>query len=173
MGRTVASSNVRVLSERGKPSVSSLLSQITARHFKGLRCDDCLRLIRWWNRRVWSGESCVHLRCWRGQILFRTIVAAHARVAQMKAADRSPLYKQPSAREKIRHCQYNCHARSEPRATAVIELHPSEEVRLPTFADRDQAGLGDPSPDRNRTAGAGPGGEVLAGAERCRRRYSA
>jgi len=41
-----------------------------------VRCDECLRVIRWWNRRVWAlnREGCTHLQCWNGQLFLKSYV---------------------------------------------------------------------------------------------------
>jgi len=57
-----------------------------------VRCDECLRPIRWWNRRVWLGdhERCAHLQCFNGQLFLRALVADEIRRSQLIAADFSP-----------------------------------------------------------------------------------
>jgi len=49
--------------------------------FSTIPCDDCLKPIRWWNRRIWlvDGERCAHLQCWNGQLLLKALVADQIR----------------------------------------------------------------------------------------------
>jgi hypothetical protein len=49
-----------------------------------VRCNDCLRPIRWWNRRVKSGDSedRIHLQCWKSRLFFNALVADHIRAVQ-------------------------------------------------------------------------------------------
>ncbi len=56
------------------------------------RCDECLRPIRWWNRRVWLGdhERCAHLQCFNGRLFLRALVADEIRRSQLIVADFSP-----------------------------------------------------------------------------------
>jgi len=50
-----------------------------------VRCDECLRVIRWWNRRVRlvDRERFVHLQCWRDQLFLRAFVAERIRSSQI------------------------------------------------------------------------------------------
>jgi hypothetical protein len=57
-----------------------------------IRCDECLGVIRWWNRRVWlvKGERCAHLRCWQGRLFFKALVADEIRRSQIMAGEIRP-----------------------------------------------------------------------------------
>jgi hypothetical protein len=57
-----------------------------------VRCNECLRPIRWWNRRVWlvANERCAHLHCFNGQLFLRALVADEIRRSQVIAGDFPP-----------------------------------------------------------------------------------
>jgi hypothetical protein len=42
-------------------------------------CDDCLRPVRWWDRRVRVGnyQPYAHLTCWKSRRFFKALVAAY------------------------------------------------------------------------------------------------
>lgn len=49
-----------------------------------VRCYECLRPIRWWNRRVWlDDERCSHLQCSEGRLFLRALVAGQIQRSQL------------------------------------------------------------------------------------------
>jgi hypothetical protein len=144
--------------------VESANSKISALFggFRAVRCSDCLRVIRWWNRRVRCDESYVHLRCWNGRLLVKTIITEHARVVQLKATDRAPLPSERHIGKRTRRHRYDNDSRSEKTAAATIILGPSDEIRLSTSADGKEANdpLVEPNEFTNGRAGA-PGEMIV------------
>jgi hypothetical protein len=59
---------------------------------RGIQCDECLRPIRWWNRRVSldSGEGWAHLRCWNSLLFLKALVADEIRWAQLATGEIRP-----------------------------------------------------------------------------------
>lgn len=50
-------------------------------------CHECLHPIRWWNRRIWlaDGDRYAHLRCWKGHLFLKALVANEVRRSQLMA----------------------------------------------------------------------------------------
>jgi hypothetical protein len=57
-----------------------------------VRCDECLRVLRWWNRRVWlvDGERCAHLECFKSRLFLKALVADEIRRWQLMAEEIPP-----------------------------------------------------------------------------------
>jgi cytoskeletal protein CcmA (bactofilin family) len=72
-----------------------------------IRCDECLRPIRWWSRRVWLADRqcCAHLRCWKGRLFFKELVADQIRCSQLSADETSTLSRSSSADSELRELQ--------------------------------------------------------------------
>jgi hypothetical protein len=66
--------------------------------FKTVRCSECLRLIRWWHRRVWlvNGESGAHLECSKGRMLLTALVAREIRRFQVITGETQQTFTSPA-----------------------------------------------------------------------------
>jgi hypothetical protein len=54
-------------------------------------CDECLRPIRWWHRRVWlvDRQGSAHLHCWKGRLFLKEFVADQIRSVQLMTGENS------------------------------------------------------------------------------------
>jgi hypothetical protein len=104
------------------------------------RCYDCLRPIRWWNRRVWlaDGERWVHLQCWRDELFFKALVADQIRRAKVTADENSELSRNRSA-ENERQEPPAYAAQPEKVEQLVILLQPAEELAARTRVNENRS----------------------------------
>src|SRR5262245_428211 len=63
---------------------------------RAIFCNECLRPIRWWNRRVAldGSKRWLHQDCWNGQLFFKALVANEIRCAKLasgKIPDSQPV----------------------------------------------------------------------------------
>jgi hypothetical protein len=60
--------------------------------FGPVECDECLRLIHWWSRRVAlvGPERCAHLQCWKGRLFLKEMVADEIRQLVIGGEARRP-----------------------------------------------------------------------------------
>jgi hypothetical protein len=103
------------------------------------RCYDCLRAIRWWNRRVWlaDGERWVHLQCWRDELFFKALVADQIRGAKVQADENFELLQNRSAENELEELPASAAQREKVERLAIL-LRPSEEVVAKTRVDGSQ-----------------------------------
>jgi cytoskeletal protein CcmA (bactofilin family) len=82
-----------------------------------VQCNDCLRPIRWWNRRVWIADYqyWAHAQCWQGQLFFRGLIAHQIRCSQLSAGENSESYRNQT---------------SEPHAQEVPAVAPPSPQRI-------------------------------------------
>jgi hypothetical protein len=108
-------------------------------HVRTVPCEECLRTIRWWNRRVWlvDSERCVHLQCWKGQLLFIAFVADHIRSVQIMADENSALSRNRSPENEL-HKLRTCAAQQEQVERPVILLQPADELATKPGVDETQ-----------------------------------
>jgi hypothetical protein len=102
-------------------------------------CHECLRAIRWWNRRVWlvDSERYVHLQCWQGQLFFKALVANHIRSVQIVADENSALSKNHSPENELQKL-HTCAAQQEQVERSEILLQPADELATKTGVDDTQ-----------------------------------
>jgi hypothetical protein len=105
------------------------------------RCYDCLRAIRWWNRRVWlvDGERWVHLQCWKGELFFKELVAGQIRCSQAVADENSELSPNRSAENELQELPASA-AQREQAQRLIILLQRAEEPAPTTRVDESQRG---------------------------------
>lgn len=108
---------------------------------KTVPCDECWRTVRWWNRRVWLGDSkgWVHLQCWKGQFFFKAMVADHIRYIQAMAEENSPLSRNHSPGNKLQELHGNAAPREQVKGPVLL-LHPANEIAAETGVDETQPG---------------------------------
>jgi hypothetical protein len=106
---------------------------------KAVHCDECSRVIRWWNRRVWlvHSERYVHLQCRKGQLFFQAFVADHIRSVQVIADENSALSRNRSPESKLQE-PHTCAVQREQVERQVILLQPANEVAAKTGVDETQ-----------------------------------
>jgi hypothetical protein len=102
-------------------------------------CDECLRVIHWWNRRVWlvDNERYVHLQCWKGQLLFKAFVADHIWSVQVMADENSALSRNRSPENELQQL-HTCVAQREQVERPVILLQSAGELAAKTGVDETQ-----------------------------------
>ena len=102
-------------------------------------CNECLRVIRWWNRRVWLADSerYAHLQCWEGQLFFKALVAEHIRSAQIVANENSVLSRSRSPENELQKL-HTYVAQQEQIERPVICLQPADELATKTGVDDTQ-----------------------------------
>ena len=95
-----------------RPGVASrILQRLDARYLPArvgaIRCDECLQPIRWWNRRVWLADrQCrAHLRCWKGRLFFKALVADQIQCSRLIADETSSSSPSGSAESELREMQ--------------------------------------------------------------------
>ncbi len=68
-------------------------AQNTFARVKTVPCYECLRAIRWWNRRVWlvDSERWVHRHCGKSRLFLKAFMAEHIRYVQVMADEDSAL----------------------------------------------------------------------------------
>jgi hypothetical protein len=126
-------------------SISLSTSDVLAR-LRTLRCDECMRTIPWWSRRVWlDDERCSHLQCFQGQLFLKAFVADEIRRSQLIARE-APLDPRGS-RPGDSHSAENNLRNPGPSATAAepIELleavpEQTEEVPKPHVVENQPGG---------------------------------
>jgi hypothetical protein len=117
-------------------SVKLRAGEVSAR-FRTVRCDDCLRLMRWWSRRVWWVDGCAHLRCWRGRLFFKAMVADQIRTAQLNPSQNSASRKNRSS-DKEPQAPHARAAHRDQTGDGIILLQPSQELRAEVPAGDEQ-----------------------------------
>jgi hypothetical protein len=112
-----------------------------------VRCDECLRPIRCWNRRVWLGdECCSHLQCFEGQLFLRALVAGEIRRWQLIASDvpLDPRGSQPSdidsTENNLRNPVPSTTTLSEPIELLEAAAQQREEVPKPHVVENQSSG---------------------------------
>jgi hypothetical protein len=105
--------------------------------FRGIRCNECLRLMHCWNRRVWSadGDCCAHLQCWEGQLFLKALVTNQIRYAQIKANENSALSGNHSVEDKAPELDASATLEEQHR---IILRDPVEELPVQTGVDESQ-----------------------------------
>jgi hypothetical protein len=98
-------------------------------HLKTVPCDECLRAIHWWNRRIWlvNRERCVHLHCWKGQLLLKALVADHIEYIQVMADENSALSRNHSPENELQE-RPTCAAQREQVEQPIILLKSADEL---------------------------------------------
>jgi hypothetical protein len=104
------------------------------------RCYDCSRAIRWWNRRVWlvDGERWVHLQCWKGELVFKAVVAGHIRFLQVRPDENSELSPNRSAENELQEQPAGAAQRGKVEPAVVILLRPADELLAKAHVDKSQ-----------------------------------
>jgi hypothetical protein len=100
------------------------------------RCNECCRLIRWWNRRIRDGEYVTHLQCWEGRLFLTALVAEQVRNAQVEGRPISASSPDSSA-ESGR--QVEAAPARLPLDGTVILLQPVQEIAAKTSAHESQS----------------------------------
>jgi hypothetical protein len=116
-----------------------LSAQNTFARVKTVPCYECLRAIRWWNRRIWlvGNKRWVHLHCWKGQLFLKALVAEHIRYVQALAEDNSTLSRDHSPENELQELP-TCTAQREQVEQPAILLQPVDELAAETGVDETQ-----------------------------------
>ena len=115
-------------------SISAALTRV-----RTVPCGECLRAIRWWNRRVWlvDSERYVHLQCWEGQLFFKALMADQIRSMQIMADKNSALSRNQSPENELQKL-HTCAAQQEQVERPAILLSPADELATKPGVDDTQ-----------------------------------